>query len=100
MFHRFAIRLFPFDTLKSLGVVAQSVRVLACHARGRGFEPRLPRHLHGRIAQLGERQPYKLDVTGSIPVSPTKEISHLEYSSRWFFYLCLVNAAIKFNCRF
>lgn len=34
---------FQRSTLQ--GVVAQSVRVLACHARGRGFEPRLPRHL-------------------------------------------------------
>ena len=44
----------------------------ACHAGGRGFEPRRPRHFFGRIAQLGERQPYKLDVGGSIPSSPTK----------------------------
>ena len=26
------------------GVVVQLVRTLACHARGRGFEPRRPRH--------------------------------------------------------
>jgi hypothetical protein len=29
----------------SFGVVAQLVRVLACHARGRGFEPRSLRHI-------------------------------------------------------
>ena len=27
----------------------------------------------GRIAQLGERCPYKAEVTGSIPVPPTNE---------------------------
>ncbi len=31
----------------------------------------LPILEHGRLAQLGERQPYKLDVTGSSPVPPT-----------------------------
>src|SRR3990172_7395058 len=30
----------------------------------------------GRIAQLGERGPYKAEVTGSIPVPPTTEILH------------------------
>ncbi len=29
----------------------------------------------GRIAQLGERCPYKAEVTGSIPVPPTSENS-------------------------
>jgi hypothetical protein len=29
----------------------------------------------GRIAQLGERCPYKAEVTGSIPVPPTNEHS-------------------------
>ncbi len=28
----------------------------------------------GRIAQLGERCPYKAEVTGSIPVPPTRKV--------------------------
>ena len=31
----------------------------------------------GRIAQLGERCPYKAEVTGSIPVPPTKVVRGL-----------------------
>ena len=53
------------------------VRALACHARSREFKSRHSRHfsileqVSGRIAQLGERLPYKQDVGGSSPSSPT-----------------------------
>ena len=33
------------------GLVVQMVRTLACHARGRGFEPLLGRHLYAVVAQ-------------------------------------------------
>ena len=48
-----SIPVSPTNTL--YGVVAQSVRVSACHAEGREFESRQPRHLYGEIAQLVEQ---------------------------------------------
>ena len=66
----------PFIKLKNIhAVVVQLVRIPACHAEGREFESRPPRHCflvyYGRLAQLVERYPYKVDVTGSSPVVPT-----------------------------
>ena len=50
------------------GPVAQSVRALACHARGRGFEPHLGRHLNfisAVIAQQAEHFLGKEEVDSS-----------------------------------
>ena len=38
---------------------------------------------NGRVAQLGERRPYKPEVTGSSPVPPTSLTSHRGRSSVW-----------------
>ena len=58
------------------------VRAPACHAGGHGFEPHLSR-LFGSLAQLGERLPYKQDVTGSSPVIPIKDFDLIKV-----FFLC------------
>ncbi len=52
------------------GPVVQLVRTLACHARGRGFEPHPGRHF-GSVAQLVEQRTENPRVTGSIPVGAT-----------------------------
>ena len=36
-----------------------------------GSNPVIPTKKYGSLAQLGERLPYKQDVTGSSPVTPT-----------------------------
>ena len=58
------------------GLVAQLVRALACHARGRGFEPHPSRHtsLHyADLAHLVERHLAKVEVAGSSPVIRSKQ---------------------------
>ena len=53
------------------GLVAQLVRALACHARGRGFEPHPSRHnfvFPADLAHLVERDLAKVEVAGSSPV--------------------------------
>ena len=40
--------------------------------RAAGSNPVIPTKKYGSLAQLGERLPYKQDVTGSSPVTPTK----------------------------
>ena len=57
-----------------VGPVAQLVRALACHARGRGFEPHPSRHFrarHASVAQLVEQGTENPRVVGSIPTGGT-----------------------------
>ena len=62
------------------GPVVQLVRTLACHARGRRFEPVPGRHffektnnIFGSIAQLVEQGTENPRVSGSIPLRATNE---------------------------
>ena len=66
------------------GPVAQLVRALACHARGRGFEPHPDRHyiqplLYASVAQLVEQGTENPRVVGSIPTGGTTfaDLAHL-----------------------
>ena len=65
-------------TFHQYGLVAQLVRALACHARGRGFEPHPSRHnrenliTHADLAHLVERHLAKVEVAGSSPVIRSK----------------------------
>ncbi len=54
--------------LPSGGPVVQLVRTLACHARGRRFEPVPGRHFYAGIAQQVERILGKDEVVGSSPI--------------------------------
>ena len=58
-----------------VGLVAQLVRALACHARGRGFEPHPGRHFlktaYASVAQLVEQGTENPRVVGSIPTGGT-----------------------------
>ena len=56
-------------------MVAQLVRALACHARGRGFEPHPSRHSqYASVAQLVEQRTENPRVVGSIPTGGTKDV--------------------------
>ena len=52
------------------GLVVQLVRTLACHARGRGFEPHPGRHF-ASVAQSVEQGTENPRVIGSIPIGGT-----------------------------
>ena len=52
------------------GPVVQLVRTLACHARGRGFEPH-PGRQFAFVAQLVEQRTENPRVVGSIPTEGT-----------------------------
>ncbi len=59
------------------GLLAQLVRALACHARGRGFEPHAGRHFflpfpaYASVAQSVEQGTENPRVVGSIPTGST-----------------------------
>ena len=61
-------------TPTTYGLVVQLVRTLACHARGRGFEPhpgRQPILGYAFVAQLVEQRTENPRVVGSIPTEGT-----------------------------
>ena len=58
------------DLRIAYGRVVQLVRTLACHARGRGFEPHPGRHF-ASVAQLVEQGTENPRVVGSIPTGGT-----------------------------
>ena len=58
--------------VRSYGRVVQLVRTLACHARGRGFEPHSGRHCFASVAQSVEQRTENPRVDGSIPSGSTK----------------------------
>ncbi len=61
------------------GPVVQLVRTLACHARGRRFEPVPGRHIYAFVAQLVEQRTENPRVDGSIPSEGTisADVAHL-----------------------
>ena len=63
------------------GLVVQLVRTLACHARGRGFEPHPGRHCpFASVAQSVEQGTENPRVVGSIPTGGTTgyaDLAHL-----------------------
>ena len=76
------VQLFP--PLFANGPVVQLVRTLACHARGRRFEPVPGRHfLFASVAQLVEQRTENPRVVGSIPTGGT-----MDESSFGSFILC------------
>ena len=61
--HRFE----PCCSHQTFGPVVQLVRTLACHARGRGFEPHSGRQMCASVAQSVEQGTENPRVVGSIP---------------------------------
>ena len=71
--------LAPTTRKGKCGSVVQLVRTLACHARGRGFEPHPGRQfgiplLYASVAQLVEQRTENPRVVGSIPTGGTSGI--------------------------
>ena len=85
--HRFE----PCNSHQQYGLVVQLVRTLACHARGRGFDPHpgrqytlgvLPNinvNVFASVAQLVEQRTENPRVVGSIPTGGTNnaDLAHL-----------------------
>ena len=65
------------------GPVVQLVRTLACHARGRRFEPVPGRHIFATMAQVVEHILGKDEVGGSSPPSSSRK-KHLHNASAFF----------------
>ena len=61
----------PVVPTNPYGQVVQLVRMPACHAGGRGFEPLLGRHF-ALVAQSVEQETENLRVGGSIPPQGTR----------------------------
>ena len=59
---------------REYGLVAQLVRALPCHGRGRGFEPH-PGRQFASVAQLVEHVTENHSVVGSIPTGGTSDKS-------------------------
>ena len=65
----------PSTAQAGYGPVVQLVRTLACHARGRQFEPDSGRH-YASVAQSVEQGTENPRVIGSIPIGGTKVLAH------------------------
>ena len=72
--HRFE----PCCSHQTFGPVVQLVRTLACHARGRGFEPHSGRQLCASVAQSVEQGTENPRVVGSIPTGGTITIKYAD----------------------
>ncbi len=63
----------PILLSRTSGDVAQLVRALPCHGRGRGFEPRRPRHHSKALRMMGDppkRRGRGLDMGALSALSP------------------------------
>ena len=71
---------------EKFGPVVQLVRTLACHARGRGFEPH-PGRQYAVIAQSVERILGKDEVGGSNPPNSSKSLGNVMFPRLFVFRL-------------
>ena len=73
------------------GPVVQLVRTLACHARGRRFEPDPGRQKYADVAHLVERHLAKVEVAGSSPVirSSIESTIWVLFLLSFFIYSCI-----------